>query len=504
MQTLDQLIDRRTPLDANASCAEALDRFIREPDAMALAVVEGATPVGLLSREVFLARMEQPQTAHLAVRHVLDPDPLIAEASMAASSFLEQVMAERAGALLCGFIAVEQGRYVGVGTAVSLLGQRNEQQRSKTEEAAFLERIADEVIGPVQSARHAAERLRRMRLPEDAEAHLATIDDGAQSVITLLETSAQLQRTLLGQAKHEPAPRRVQELMDEVEARWRARAVACDVTLLCAYDGDPDCAANLDAAWFHQVFDSLIGHALTHVRSGVIEASVKTRRSDADILIEGSVRDNASSHAPQYLRGLFQPHGVHPEPGTLGVHLGLVLAGMQLQALGGSIAAEPNIGAGATITFTYVAKEAVEAPAEPEAATGRSAHILVVDDNATNRMVVEALCEMFDCSTESVTDGVEAVDAARDGRFDLILMDIKMPRMDGVSATREIRRMDGPAGAVPIIALTANADPDEVREYLSAGMRAVVEKPIKPEKLLEALEAALAGDTGSNLGAAAA
>jgi CheY-like chemotaxis protein len=118
--------------------------------------------------------------------------------------------------------------------------------------------------------------------------------------------------------------------------------------------------------------------------------------------------------------------------------------------------------------------------------------VLVVDDNATNRMVVEALCEMFDCSTESVVDGVEAVEAARAGRFDVILMDIKMPRMDGVTAAREIRKLPAPAGLVPIIALTANADPDEVAEYVAAGMRAVVEKPIKPERLMEALESALA------------
>jgi CheY-like chemotaxis protein len=108
-------------------------------------------------------------------------------------------------------------------------------------------------------------------------------------------------------------------------------------------------------------------------------------------------------------------------------------------------------------------------------------------------MVVEALCEMFDCSSESVVDGIEAVEAARTGHFDVILMDIKMPRMDGVTAAREIRKLGGAAGATPIIALTANADPDEVAQYLAAGMHSVVEKPIKPERLMEALDAVLSG-----------
>jgi CheY-like chemotaxis protein len=122
---------------------------------------------------------------------------------------------------------------------------------------------------------------------------------------------------------------------------------------------------------------------------------------------------------------------------------------------------------------------------------GRAAHVLVVDDNATNRMVAEALCEMFDCTSECAEDGVEAVEAARTGRFDLILMDIRMPRMDGVEATRAIRALPGPAGQVPIIALTANADPEDAKTYLANGMHSVVEKPIKPEKLLAAMSDAL-------------
>ena len=86
----------------------------------------------------------------------------------------------------------------------------------------------------------------------------------------------------------------------------------------------------------------------------------------------------------------------------------------------------------------------------------------------------------------------EALDAVKARPFDLILMDIKMPRMDGVQATRAIRALSGDARNIAIIALTANADPDDARHYLAAGMAAVVEKPIKPERLRMAMNAALA------------
>jgi two-component system, sensor histidine kinase len=122
--------------------------------------------------------------------------------------------------------------------------------------------------------------------------------------------------------------------------------------------------------------------------------------------------------------------------------------------------------------------------------------VLVVDDNATNRMVAQALCEMFDCTCEAACDGAEAIEAVRNGRFDLILMDIKMPKMDGVTAARAIRALGAEAGEVPIVALTANADPDDAASYLAAGMDGVIEKPMKPEHLLAVLQQALNGMAG--------
>ena len=506
METLDQLIDRRTPIDSSASCAEALDRFIREPDAHALAVVEGARPVGILVRDSFLARMENPETANLAVRQVFDPDPLIAEVSSGLDGFLEDALANAPAGLLSGFIAVEGGRYVGVGTAVSILAAKAGKAQRRAEIAGFMSRLGDELAMPVGDIMAAVVRLRHLRLGTDATIQLDAIDAHTRAALELLANAALLQKAELGQLDPQPARRRIQLLMDEVEANWRHRAEAAGVTLLCSYDGDPECVATVDAGWFHQMLDALIEHALLHASSGVIEASVRTRRADTDVVIEGRVRENASMHTPAYLKGLFNPLMSRTEPGEMGVALSLALAGRRIHALGGTILAEPNVGAGATVAFSFTTHEAAEsaetAPAAPARRT-RKAHVLIVDDNATNRMVVEALCEMYDFSSESVIDGYEAVEAARDGRFDIVLMDIKMPRMDGVTATREIRALPGAPGEVPIIALTANADPEDVRTYLATGMRTVIEKPIKPERLRDAINEALA-EHAARTGAAGA
>ena len=114
-----------------------------------------------------------------------------------------------------------------------------------------------------------------------------------------------------------------------------------------------------------------------------------------------------------------------------------------------------------------------------------------IDDNETNRLVASTLVQSAGCTCVTAVDGVEAVALARGTRFDAILMDVKMPRMDGVEATRLIRQFPGPEGRVPIIALTANADTRDADRYRAEGMDAVVQKPIRARELLGVLNEVL-------------
>ena len=119
---------------------------------------------------------------------------------------------------------------------------------------------------------------------------------------------------------------------------------------------------------------------------------------------------------------------------------------------------------------------------------GQSLSLLVVDDNPVNRELVCALLEPFDIHIETASDGVEAVEAAARAHFDLILMDVQMPNMDGLTATRRIRAAEAPgARRVPIVALTANVLPEQVERCIEAGMDDHLGKPIHPERLLEIL-----------------
>ncbi len=123
--------------------------------------------------------------------------------------------------------------------------------------------------------------------------------------------------------------------------------------------------------------------------------------------------------------------------------------------------------------------------------TEHQVRILIVDDNETNRLVATAICDVLGFASESVPSARLAIDAAASGRFDLALMDICMPGMDGVEATLGIRALESRASTLPVIAVTSNAEPHDVARYLAAGMCAVVAKPIQLGDLCQAMDQAL-------------
>jgi CheY-like chemotaxis protein len=353
----------------------------------------------------------------------------------------------------------------------------------------FFDRVTADIRQQMDGILALTDQLGRQRLTPDAQACVSGVAEAATGVRRMLSAAVDL-RTVNNQGLPlQSAPIQLHDLVDEVQSRWQPAAAMSGVTLLVSYDGDPDARAIGDGERLLQVFDGLVAEAIAGMRRGAVEASLRAVIEGDMVRVTGRVRGarDAAWDAQDLearVRELDSRFGLE-------VAIGAMLARRTVEVLGGGLSNEGAGSSSETVVFEFLLPVAVEGEDEAPAEPARSAHILVVDDNATNRMVAQALCEMFDCTCESATDGVEAVEAARGGRFDLILMDIKMPNMDGVAATRAIRALPGPVSGVPIIALTANADPDDAEGYLAAGMTGVVEKPMKPEHLLAALQHAL-------------
>ncbi|CAN7226156.1 response regulator [Brevundimonas sp. LjRoot202] len=522
MPTIEVLTERAEAVSPRTLGSEVFARFESEPDTLVIAVVDGHRPVGLIERNTFLLKIAgafgHALYAKRPIIHLMDPEPAIVEAGVAIDTFCDALLKSGPGALMRGFIVTRNGRYHGVGTAVSLLQAVNEQQRSQntqlTEQARelsdtrtqalmsaraksqFLAIMSHELRTPMNGVLAVAELLRRQPLNAQAHAHVTTIVESSETLLRILQDALDLSRAEAGELELHIEPTPLRALMDDIQAMWAPRASQDNVSLMVGYEGDTELAAVIDSARLKQVFNNLIGNALKFARNGVVEASLKAVATGDHIRLEARIRDDGPGVDADRVDAIFEPfvHGAGPD----GAGLGLSICRQIVHRMGGRIWAENNPGRGATFAFDLeVERTRVEAATASNIQSlsdlemTSTPHILIVDDNATNRVVAQALCEMFGCTSETAEDGVEALEAVQERQFDLVLMDIKMPRMDGVQATQAIRALDGPVSAIPIVALTANADPDDAKKYIASGMAAVVEKPIKPERLRMAMNTAL-------------
>jgi len=525
MPTIEVLSQRVDPVNPSATAAEVFARFQRDTDLLVVPIVENGRPLGLIERNAFLLKIAGPfghaLYAGRSVVNVMDTEPAVVEAGVRIDSFCDVLLKGGPGALMRGFIVTRAGQYLGVGTALSLLQAVNDQQRLQNielEEQAralsdsraqalsaarsksqFLSIMSHELRTPMNGVLAVAELLRRQPLSDTALDHVQTIVDSSETLIQILQDALDLSKAEAGELELSPAATPLRAVMGEIEQAWVSRASQDGVTLMVSYEGDTELSADVDAMRLKQVFDNLIGNALKYARNGMVEARLKAWVEGDRIQMEARVRDNGPGIDPAHVDAVFEPfvHGA----GADGAGLGLSICRHIVERMDGRIWAENNAGRGATFAFDISGRRSIahaevqsniQAMADMELQS--SPHVLIVDDNATNRVVAQALCEMFGCSSETANDGLEALEAVQSRSFDLILMDIKMPRMDGVQATLAIRALSGIERDIPIIALTANADPDDARAYLATGMAAVVEKPIKPERLRMAMNAALIGE----------
>lgn len=231
-----------------------------------------------------------------------------------------------------------------------------------------------------------------------------------------------------------------------------------------------------DESRLRQVVMDLVGHALGSTERGEVALSVTTSREagpDAAVRLTVEVADT---------RG-----GTSPEEGE---REGLLLSRQIVEAMGGTLRVASRPGAGCTVTFEVSLREApavaVAAPVV-EAAPARPVRVLVADDSDVNLLIASAMLTAQGADVVTVADGRQAVSAVRDGEFDLVLLDIRMPIMSGVDAAQAIRQLAGRRGSSRIVALTASADDDERRAFLEAGMDAVLVKPVTTDDLRRTL-----------------
>jgi PAS domain S-box-containing protein len=256
-----------------------------------------------------------------------------------------------------------------------------------------------------------------------------------------------------------------------------------------------------DAGRLRQVTLNFLSNALKFTATGIVRLEMSVA---ANGHLRLSVTDSGIGVAPDKIDALFNRF-IQADASTTRVYggtgLGLAISRRLIEMMGGKIGVDSQSGLGSTFWFEVPMVETLATPEVPEAPAGAipgGIKILMADDAAPNRELVTAILGGLGLALETVCDGAEAVDAARTGAYDLILMDVHMPVMDGLDATRAIRALGGAIGRTPIIALTANVQPEQVQRCLEAGMDGHVGKPIQLSALLGALGSALARDDSAD------
>jgi CheY-like chemotaxis protein len=268
-----------------------------------------------------------------------------------------------------------------------------------------------------------------------------------------------------------------------------------------------------DSTRVRQILYNLVSNALKFTETGEVRVSVARTGQGLQL----TVSDTGIGVAPDALQGLFQKFEQADASTTRrygGTGLGLAICRELAGLMGGTIAVESELGEGSTFTVDLPlskldddqdldADEAAETDhkAAPGAALGGSAlRVLAAEDNSVNQLVIKTLLHQIGIEPLLVSTGREAVAAWEAETWDLILMDIQMPEMDGPTATGVIRESERAQGRArtPIIALTANAMSHQVAQYLDAGMDDFIAKPIEVGRLFAVLQRVLAGDSATS------
>lgn len=360
--------------------------------------------------------------------------------------------------------------------------------------SAFLATMSHELRTPLNGVTAGAGLLAASRLDVAQQELVDIVATSAGQLERLIGDILDIARSDAGELKLDPAPVELGRLVDEVIALARLKADEKGLRLELRMPAHARVAVVADAARLKQVLGNLLSNALKFTAQGRVALTV-TRRDD---LFQMEVQDTGIGFGPEVRETIFERFQQADSTITRrfgGTGLGLAICRDLVQAMGGTITCESRPGTGSVFRIEAplppvdVAGAAPQTPPAPDPVSGL--RILVVDDNATNRQVAGLILEASSMSVAFAEDGQEALARLAAERFDLILMDMMMPVMDGLEATRRLRTgAAGPAARdTPVIMLTANTLPEHIATAMAAGADLHLAKPITPGGLLGAVGA---------------
>ena len=354
--------------------------------------------------------------------------------------------------------------------------------------SSFLGVISHELRTPMNGVLGAAQLLGATRLEPTQREYLSIIRNSGDNLLSLLNDILDMTKIEAGKMTFEAVDVSVEDLHKRVTGPFQAQAEAKGLKFQVCFEGETPAIVRGDPLRVCQVIHNLLSNAVKFTDSGEVTYTVRSERlADDRVRFDFAVRDSGAGISPDDLERLFQPFTQVDASSTRrfgGTGLGLTISRRMANIMGGDITVESTLGQGSTFTFTVeadVVEWKLEEAAEPivaEVADGRSLNVLVVEDHPVNRMILEAWMGSAGHTSSTAENGQIAVEMGVAERFDLIIMDVNMPVMDGLTATREIRAGGGLNAETPIVVLSASARTEDHEAGLEAGADAYLNKPI--------------------------
>jgi two-component system, sensor histidine kinase LadS len=405
-------------------------------------------------------------------------------------------------------LLTDHGIQVGSAAVVTLLSlaladrinsERSEREKLARERAVaeaataakgeFLATMSHEIRTPMNAVIGLTQLALKEELPERGRDYLNRIERASRTLLGIINDILDFSKIEAGRLVLEDVPFRLDQVVEDLRSVVGVRAAEKGLRFSCQIAPETPLSLTGDALRLSQILLNLSSNAVKFTEQGSVSVSLMSVRQDGgQVRLRGEVSDTGIGMSKDQMEKLFQDFsqadaGISRRFGGTG--LGLAISRRLVEAMGGRIEVRSEPARGSNFGFEVdvrLAPAPVVVTTRAEAAVrldGR--RILVVDDIPTNQLIVREMLQSAGARIDTAANGAEAVDAARAIPYDLVLMDVQMPVMDGLEATRRIRQRDAD---LPVLAMTANVLQQDREACEAAGMNGFVSKPVDEQQLL--------------------